>query len=560
MMVSFATAQNVKGNVTGDDGLPIRGITVLVAETNKGTITDLYGNYSIEVSSGSTLVFSYLGYLTKKVIVGSDTTIDVVMSEDVFSLSEVVVLGYGTQKKAAVSGSVVTLSNENIVSRGVQNLTHALAGSIAGVSTQQPIGLIGQDDAKIYIRGKGTLGNTDALIVIDGIPDRGSFSRLNADDVESITVLKDASAAIYGARAANGVVLITTKRGKFNKETKFNLNTSYTINSPTVRTKGLDSWKWAQYQKDQIDNLSLGWATIFNDEQIGLLKDGSRPDEYANTDWFKETIAKSKPSSNISLNVEGGSENISYFISGQYSKQEQMFYGDFPFEQYQFRSNIDIKLTNKLSMGFDVLNRRDDGQYTKSDAFDGVGYGTEEVWGQLYGGAGGYTQGWPWLVGRLSNGQLGKGAQPSGGTNPIGILQNGSNRIINDVLNTKLSFVYNISEDLKITAYGAFDKSNRSQKKFTAIFDEYLYNNTTGEFIKSIDGNKPLLTQKKQNNSNNLINIKLEISLGDEKSMRLAEVFSTREEAKDSDDKATHWWRLKYLEKLKDYIPDFALT
>ena len=505
-------AQNsVSGSVLDENNQPIPSVSVIEKGTSNGTSSNFDGNFTIQVEPGSSLVFSSIGYISQEILVAQDQEIIVNLSSDIMGLDEVIVTtGYGSQKKTSISGSVVTLSNENLVSRGVQNITHALAGSIAGVSTQQPIGLIGQDDAKIYIRGKGTLGNTDALIVIDGIPDRGGFSRLNSDDIESITVLKDASAAIYGARAANGVLLITTKRGKFNKETKFNLNTSYTINSPTVRTKGLDSWKWAQYQKSQIDNLSLGWATVFNDEQIGLLKDGSRPDEYANTDWFEETIAKSRPASNLSLNVEGGSETISYFVSGQYSNQEQMFNGDFPFEQYQFRSNIDIKLTDKLSMGFDVLNRRDDGQYTKSDTFDGVGYGTEEVWDQLYGGAAGYTQGWPWLVGRLSNGQIGKGAQPSGGSNPIGILENGSNRIINDVLNTKISFAYNISEDLKITAYGAYDKSNRSQKKFTAVFDEYLYNNTTGEFIKAIDGNKPILTQKKQNNSNNLINIKLD--------------------------------------------------
>jgi len=511
LSLSIYSQNSVSGLVLDENNEPIPGASILEKGTSNGGTSDFDGKFVIQVESGSSLIFSFIGFISQEVIVGQDEEITIILTQDVVGLEEVIVTtGYGSQKKSSISGSVVTLSSEDLISRGVQNLTHALAGSIAGVSTEQPVGLIGQDDAKIYIRGKGTLGNTDALIVIDGIPDRGNFSRLNADDIESITVLKDASAAIYGARAANGVVLITTKRGKFNRETKFNLNTSYTINSPTVRTRGIDSWKRAQYEKDQIDNLSLGWATTFNDEQIALLKDGSRPDEYANTDWFAETIAQSKPASNLSLNVEGGSETISYFVSGQYSKQEQLFKGDFPFEQYQFRSNIDIKLSDKLTMGFDVLNRRDDGLYTKTDQFDGDGYSKEEVWDKLQGGAAGFTQGWPWLVGRLSNGQLGKGAQPSGGSNPIGILANGSNRLINDVLNTKISFAYDISEDLKFTVYGAFDKSNRSQKKFTAVFDEYLYDNSTGQFIKSPDGNTPVLSQKKQNNSNNLLNAKLD--------------------------------------------------
>ena len=511
LSLSIYSQNSVSGLVLDENNEPIPGASILEKGTSNGGTSDFDGKFIIQVESGSSLIFSFIGFISQEVIVGQDEEITIILTQDVVGLEEVIVTtGYGSQKKSSISGSVVTLSSEDLISRGVQNLTHALAGSIAGVSTEQPVGLIGQDDAKIYIRGKGTLGNTDALIVIDGIPDRGNFSRLNADDIESITVLKDASAAIYGARAANGVVLITTKRGKFNRETKFNLNTSYTINSPTVRTRGIDSWKRAQYEKDQIDNLSLGWATTFNDEQIALLKDGSRPDEYANTDWFAETIAQSKPASNLSLNVEGGSETISYFVSGQYSKQEQLFKGDFPFEQYQFRSNIDIKLSDKLTIGFDVLNRRDDGLYTKTDQFDGDGYSKEEVWDKLQGGAAGFTQGWPWLVGRLSNGQLGKGAQPSGGSNPIGILANGSNRLINDVLNTKISFAYDISEDLKFTVYGAFDKSNRSQKKFTAVFDEYLYDNSTGQFIKSLDGNTPVLSQKKQSNSNNLLNAKLD--------------------------------------------------
>ena len=236
-------AQNsVSGSVLDDNNQPIPGANILEKGSSNGVTSDFDGNFTIKVESGSSLIFSYVGYISQEVLVGQEEEIIMNLTSDIVGLEEVIVTtGYGSQKKSSISGSVVTLSSENLVSRGVQNLTHALAGSIAGVSTEQPIGVIGQDDAKIYIRGKGTLGNTDSLIVIDGIPDRGNFSRLNADDIESISILKDASAAIYGARAANGVVLITTKRGKFNRKTKFNLNTSYTINSPTVRTRALDS-------------------------------------------------------------------------------------------------------------------------------------------------------------------------------------------------------------------------------------------------------------------------------------------------------------------------------
>ena len=198
LSLSIYSQNSVSGLVLDENNEPIPGASILEKGTSNGGTSDFDGKFVIQVESGSSLIFSFIGFISQEVIVGQDEEITIILTQDVVGLEEVIVTtGYGSQKKSSISGSVVTLSGENIISRGVQNLTHALAGSIAGVSTEQPVGLIGQDDAKIYIRGKGTLGNTDALIVIDGIPDRGNFSRLNADDIESITVLKDASAAIY---------------------------------------------------------------------------------------------------------------------------------------------------------------------------------------------------------------------------------------------------------------------------------------------------------------------------------------------------------------------------
>lgn len=509
-------ALQITGQVIDDTGSPLTGVNVLIKGTLIGTSTDRDGHYTINVGDESAvLVFSFIGFKTLEQTIGARTVIDVTLESDIKSLEEIVVMGYGSQKKAAVSGSVVTLQGEDIVESGVTNLTGTLAGKTPGVIAVQSTGLVGQDNTKLYIRGKGTLGNTDALIVIDGITDRGDFARLNPEDIESISVLKDASAAIYGTRAANGVILVTTKRGSGKRTPKFNVTTSFTAAAPTVRMKAIDSWKWARYEKDQLDNTSVVLTPQFNEQQIEWLKDGSKPDEYPNTDWFDETIKDYTAASNTSISAQGGNDVISYFISSQYLSQEQIYKGDFPFKQIQVRGNFDLKLSEKLSLGLDLMNRREDGKYNKFDYYNGSGGYTggesDQEWQAAAAGGNGFIGTSPWLVGRLSNGQLGKGAQPLGGSNPIGLLDpaNGFNRIINDVLNTKITLNYDITEDLTFTAYGAFDKTNLSTKKFQGVFKEYLYNSTTDEFVAVPDGSKPNLKQRKTNTSNDLFNFKL---------------------------------------------------
>lgn len=203
----------VNGKITDANGEPIIGASIVIKGTTNGTITDFDGNFMLEVPTKATLVVSYVGYKTLEVPVNGKKTLNINLKEDTEMLDEVVVVGYGTQKKATLTGSVSQVGGEELKKVSTVNLTNTLAGKTAGVIANTRSGEPGADDATILIRGKGTLGNTSPLIVVDGIADR-SFSRLNSEDVESISVLKDASAAIYGARAANGVILVTTKRVK----------------------------------------------------------------------------------------------------------------------------------------------------------------------------------------------------------------------------------------------------------------------------------------------------------------------------------------------------------
>ncbi len=205
-------SSTVNGKITDANGEPIIGASVVIKGTTNGTITDFDGNFMLEVPAKATLVVSYVGYKTLEVSVNGKKTLNINLKEDTEMLDEVVVVGYGTQKKATLTGSVSQVGGEELKKVAATNLTNTLAGKTAGVIANTRSGEPGEDNADILIRGKGTLGSTSPLIVVDGIADR-SFSHLNPEDIESISILKDASAAIYGARAANGVILVTTKRG-----------------------------------------------------------------------------------------------------------------------------------------------------------------------------------------------------------------------------------------------------------------------------------------------------------------------------------------------------------
>ena len=235
----------ITGKIIDSNGEAIIGASVVVKGTSNGTITDIDGNFTLTVPVKSILTVSYVGYETVYVPVDGKKTFSITLKEDTEMLDEVVVVGYGTQKKATLTGSISQVGGDEIKKLAAANLTNTLAGKTAGVIANTRSGEPGEDNADILIRGKGTLGSTAPLIVVDGIADR-SFSRLNPEDIESISVLKDASAAIYGARAANGVILVTTKRGAEGK-VKVNYSGNVSFSQPTRIPEMLNSYQYATY-------------------------------------------------------------------------------------------------------------------------------------------------------------------------------------------------------------------------------------------------------------------------------------------------------------------------
>lgn len=385
-----ALAITVKGKITDEQGQALPGVSVIVKGTATGTTTDNDGAYSINVpdEKNAFLVFSFIGYLSQEIPVSNRSTINVTLAVDVKALNEVVVVGYGTQKKETVTGSVVSVKGTDLVKSPAANLSNSLAGRLPGVTAVNRSGLPGGDGSAIRIRGSNTLNNNGALIVIDGIPNRaGGLDRLNPADIESISVLKDAAAAIYGSRAANGVILITTKRGKTGKpELSYSLNQGWS--NPTVIPKLTNAAQYTSMLND-LDIYALPvseWAAAnqaykttgsftrpngtvrnapFTPQAIQKYADGSDPWNYPNTDWYGATLKNWSPQVRHNLQLNGGTENFSYLASLGYQNQDAYYIkSSTGYKQYDMRLNFDAKINKYVSMTLGIVGRQEGRQYS----------------------------------------------------------------------------------------------------------------------------------------------------------------------------------------------------
>ena len=299
--VAFAQQKTVSGNVVDQTGQPLIGVNVTVKGTTQGMITDLDGNYSLSVSPNATLVFSYIGYNTQEIRVGNQTTINVRLIESSEMIDEVVVVGYGTQAKVNLTGSVAAVSEKELADRPLTTVSAGIQGLAPGVTALSDSGKPG-DGASFQIRGKGTLNNSDPYILVDGI-ETGTIDELDPNDIESISILKDAaSAAIYGSKAANGVILITTKRGKEGKAV-VSYNGSYGWQSPTALLDLMSSADYATLYNEAM--LREGKTPKYTEEDIRLFRDGTDPDGHPNTDWV-DMAFQTGTLQKHSVNINGG--------------------------------------------------------------------------------------------------------------------------------------------------------------------------------------------------------------------------------------------------------------
>jgi TonB-dependent starch-binding outer membrane protein SusC len=496
-------AMQVKGKVTDEQGNGLPGVSVLLKGTTTGTATDVNGAYALNVPDGTgTLVFSFIGFLPQEVAITNQTTIDVKLLTDVKSLTEVVVVGYGEQKKVTLTGAVSTVKGAELQKSPAVNLSNSIAGRMSGVIAMNSSGEPGYDGSSIRIRGSNTLGNNDALIVIDGVPARaGGFDRINPQDIESISVLKDASAAIYGSRAANGVILITTKHGKSGKP-QLSYSFNYGWAQPTVLPKMASASQYAELV-NEIDVYKLPsseWAAAskafketgsytrpngnvanatFKPDDFKKFNDGSDPWGHPNTDWFGAVLKDWSPQSKHSLQISGGSENVKYLGSLGYQNQDGYYKNSATgYKQYDFRLNVDAKVNKYINTTIGVTGRQENRFFPTQSA--------GSIFRML-------MRGYPYAPAIWPNGKPGPDIE--NGQQPVVITTNetGYDKDTRYYLQTngKVEVAIPGIEGLKVTGSAAVDKYLQQGKTWQKPWFIYSWDKTSYE----ADGVTPKLTK-----------------------------------------------------------------
>ena len=351
---------DIKGTVNDNNGKPLSGASIVEKGTSNGTQTDFDGKFSIEVaSSDATLIVSYIGFQTKKILINGQTELKITLKEDAAKLDEVVIVGYGSQKKVNLTGSVVSVKGDDINKRPITQGSQALQGVASGVFVNTNSGEPGVDDASVNIRGIGTLNDSKPLVLIDGI--EGPLNSINPNDIESINVLKDAaSASIYGTRAANGVILITTKRGKTGRPI-VNYNTYYGVTSPTVLANNVTDTR-LYLETYVLAAARTGRSHSFTPELINEIV------ALESKDWLNDYVNNGSLQ-NHDLSISGGTKNIKYRWSTSYLDQDHYLDGGYYLKKLNTRLNLDVKLGDKFKVGISLsFVNTDNRQATKNDS------------------------------------------------------------------------------------------------------------------------------------------------------------------------------------------------
>lgn len=353
-----ASAQRtISGNVKDTDGYEVIGAGVFQEGTNNGTVTDLDGNFVLSVPDGAEITVSSIGYKTVTFTVDSRTEYTIVLESDSEALEGVEIVAYGVQQRVSVTGSLSSVKSEDIVRTPVSSVGNVLAGQLSGVTTVQYSGEPGSDAATIFVRGKGTWSDSSPLIQVDGV--ERSMSDINPEDIESITVLKDASAtAVFGVRGANGVILVTTKRGAQGKAT-VNVNTSFSILTPTALVEQAGSYDYAMFYNQM--RLNDGSPEVFSPEVIEKFRTNSDPIRFPSTRWTDYMMKDMTTQQNHSVNISGGTDRVRYFVSAGFMNQGGLFeeFGSpyhfgYQYQRFNYRANLDLDVTNTTKISFNV--------------------------------------------------------------------------------------------------------------------------------------------------------------------------------------------------------------
>lgn len=361
---------SISGKVTDTSGVPLPGVSVVVKGTTSGAITDSDGNYSLsDVPANAILKFSFVGMKTQEIAIGSKTTINVTLAEEAVGLEEVVAVGYGTQKKESITGSISAVKGDLLSKAPVASTSNTLAGQLPGLVSLQSSGQPGSDAAQLSIRGFGS-----ALTIVDGV--ETDFNSIDPNQIESISILKDGAASIYGSRAGNGVILITTKRGSLGKPI-ITLNTSYTLQGITEMPKPASAGQYTEMKSEAWLQSGQPAATVpYTTDQIKKYYEGTDP-LYPNTNWYNVLVRDWAPQQQHNISVRGGSDKIKYYGFIGYLDQATIWKtngGDY--KRYNLQSNIDAKILDNLSLQLDISSIYE----TRDFPWRPQGAGANTVW------------------------------------------------------------------------------------------------------------------------------------------------------------------------------------
>lgn len=468
------------GKVKDEKGNPLAGVSVSIVGEKGSVITDDRGNFSIAVPENAVLSFSYVGYKTVTVPVKGKASIEITLNPQESSLDDVVVIGYGTQKKVDLTGSVSSIKGTALTKAPSPNLATSLTGKMTGVITTQQSGKPGFDDPVFYIRGKSTFGNNSALVLVDGI--ERPFNRIDPGEIESVTVLKDAaSASVYGARGANGVILITTKRGS-EGPSKISYTSSIGHQTPTIVPHLMNAYEYAKYLN--IARANIGAPPRFTDQEIQQYKEGTLP----SADWWSATLKKRATINQHTLTVSGGNKISKYFVSLGYLDQDGLYDLSY-FKRYNVRANFDTKISKSFRVSLDLAGRMEKiSQSVSGDAlFSTVisSYPTEK----------------PYVPDSVEPGGLGSNGQS---TSPLGqATRSGYNRTNNNVFQSTIQAVYDLPyvKGLSAKFSYSYDFSFSGNKAFSTPFTFYIYDKTNNIYNQAKSSTLVTLTQATANSN-----------------------------------------------------------
>lgn len=480
----------ISGKVTSiEDGESLPGVNVIEKGTVNGTVTDIDGFYRITVNDGATLVFSSVGFQPVEVVVGAKAVINLEMSPDVKQLEELVVIGYGVQKRETLTGSISTVKTAELVQTPVANISNALVGRLPGLIAVQRSGEPGYDQSSLKIRGIGTLNagyESDPLIMVDGV--ERSFNEIDPNEVESISILKDASAtAIFGVRGANGVVLITTKTGVLGKP-QINYTSNIGFQNPTKLPEMLNSYDYAMLRNEASRNMGLD--PYFSDEDLALYKSGADPIFHPSVDWFDLILKDYSIQQQHNFNIRGGSENVKYFVllgyfdqGGAYDvKDLQTDYSANPrYKRYNVRSNFDIAFNKNFTAAIKLSGQFADSNYP--------GYGAGEIFFRILNSN-------PLMNPGVVDGKVISGVEgltQSSGNPLAAIVNNGYQRNFNSTLTSNISLEHKLdflTKGLKAKGMVAYDNYYQHAVKRSK-------SNTNYQILRDPDdASKPIFIQQ----------------------------------------------------------------